>query len=345
MQQADIVEHHKIAVVEAETDLEGLILQHVIEHPAGAVVFGQRLGAHQRHEVEARADVHALHLPARIQHDRRRTGDQLRRLVLEAIAHGRLAQHLERRRIGGAQGFRRRRAVGQGRQAARGLVGQAVQQLHPRHRGAVRIVRMRPKLQRRIGEVVGAGDGADIKHVAKIRVADVTKGLAHPDDGPVRRRHAAEEDESVFKEGLHPVETRLVRRLLFPVSPGQIGQIAGPEGALGRVVIADGQRDFAGQGRRIEHGIVGVAEADAEAPAAEIGHGFDRQIERQVRRVIEALAGAEVDFGRRRAAFAQPDRVDSDTLAIRPLRGQSPSLFDHQCRRGPPHSLHLRPQG
>ena len=74
VQQAAVVEHHEVARLQEEADLELRSPQALIELTARAEVGVELLGREERHEVQARAEVDGLHGAGDVELDRRRTG-------------------------------------------------------------------------------------------------------------------------------------------------------------------------------------------------------------------------------------------------------------------------------
>jgi len=139
------VEGHEPALMHeamAATLGEGIT---VIESAACAVI-GRKLGGRQkRNKIQARAEVYRAHLAHDIELDGSCARDELGTRIRVTKTHGGAAQHGERLRVARLQSLRHGESIHEGGKATRGLVDQAMQQLHTRNRKTVGVVSMRIK--------------------------------------------------------------------------------------------------------------------------------------------------------------------------------------------------------
>ncbi len=225
-----------------------------------------------------------------VQADQRAGGGQLRGSVAVSEGDRGDGERGERGRILRAERGGGVESVHEPGIATVGRIVQAVQQLHGRHRVAVRVVGVRGDGQAGEGQVGRRALDPDVEQPAVIGLPDVAQARGHRQDRARVGGHVAEQEQS------------------FP----QDGGLAGA----------------AGQPVPVEHGPVAVGVKQHRHGAAGRDHLRHGDIRGNVGDVQQPLAADRVTAERARAVVAQPDRGHAGQGRPGGLAGHGRSAHD-----------------
>ena len=294
----------------------------MVEQLPRAVVGVEALARKQRHEVQPRAEVNGLGITTEVQLDERCARGQLGVDVEVLEPHRRAGEKRERLRMAFAQGLRHGEAVHQRGQTAAGLIHQAMQQLDPGYRRAIGIVGVRIKCQRRVSEVVGIGCGAHVEQRTEIRLARETEHRTQLEHHARLGGHALENHESESQECFQPRAQLGRARVGAPARPRQLGERAVPQPRRGAIVAGGRERRFREDLLGVETRFMSVAEFDPVSTRQRLRHRHQRELNIEVRRILQPLLRLQIDAGRIPAALAQPQRMDGVLTAVGALQHQ-----------------------
>src|SRR6185312_11980480 len=306
VQHAAVVEHHELACTQREAQLEPRVGEELAQSPPRPLKAPRGAGIEQGQIVEPRTVVHPGHPADGIAlHDRPSFG-QLLILVDEPEPHRRRSQQLQALGVLLLQRFRDRQAVHQRGPSAARLIHQTMEELHPRHRLAVRVIGVRSEGNGAISEVIGAGAGVDLENAAEVGLPQIAEATRDPENALRVGGEVTDDDEAMGQERLDGPQAHFVTVQVPPIHADRLQRQIGAPRDLARQTVPE--VELISEPAQLILAGIPVAEGQPYPILTSLLDSHERQVIGQSVRVVEALLSLRIQIVRVLASLPQPQR-------------------------------------